>query len=66
MGVFRTVDPEDINLREYTAHKDFSLTQKDSGSGVFGLRGITDLTHLFVSESASQSFLVVVQSCYIL
>ena len=32
MGVFRTVDPEDINLREYTAHKDFSLTQKDSGS----------------------------------
>ena len=57
MGVFRTVDPEDINLREYTAHKDFSLTQKDSGSGVFGLRGITGSTHLFVSESAaSQSF----------
>ena len=51
MGVFRTVDPEDINLREYTAHKDFSLTQKDSGSGVFRIRAYNGSTKNYVSSS---------------
>ena len=59
MGIYKTLNPEDVSLRSFQVHKKFTLTNNDSGSGVYGLRAISGSNYNFKANSSStisQSF----------
>ena len=59
MGIYKTLNPEDVSLRSFQVHKEFTLTNNDSGSGVYGLRAISGSNYNFnigSSSTISQSF----------
>jgi len=59
MGIYKTLNPEDVSLRSFQVHKKFTFTNNDSGSGVYGLRAISGSNYNFKSNSSStisQSF----------
>ena len=54
--MLKTIDPSDKSIRPFKAHKNFTLTNNDSGSGHFVLRAVSGSTYNFVTGSAhSQS-----------
>ena len=54
--MLKTIDPSDKSIRPFKAHKNFTLTNNDSGSGHFVLRAVSGSTFNFVTGSAhSQS-----------
>ena len=59
MGIYKTLNPEDVSLRSFQVHKKFTFTNNDSGSGVYGLRAISGSNYNFnlgSSSTISQSF----------
>jgi hypothetical protein len=55
--MLRNVHPQDVSIDPFKTYKKFQFTNVDSGSGVYGLRGISGSFHNFVTSSAaSQSF----------
>ncbi len=59
MGIYKTLNPEDVSLRSFQVNKKFTFTNNDSGSGVYGLRAISGSNYNFKvgsSSTISQSF----------
>ena len=55
--MFKDISPDDRTVKEFKTYKKFTFTNKDSGSGVFGLEGLSGRFHNFLTGSAaSQSF----------
>ena len=55
--MLRDVHPQDVSIEPFKTYKRFQFTNVDSGSGVYGLRGVSGSYHNFVTSSAaSQSF----------
>ena len=57
MGIYKNLNPEDVSLRSFQVHKEFTFSNNDSGSGVYGIRAISGSVHNFQHSTAnSQSF----------
>ena len=57
MGIYKNLNPEDVSLRSFQVHKEFTFSNNDSGSGVYGIRAISGSIHNFQHSTAnSQSF----------
>ena len=55
--MFKDISPDDRSIKEFKTYKQFTFTNTDSGSGVFGLQGTSGSFHNFLTGSAaSQSF----------
>mgnify|MGYP006865009518 FL=1 len=55
--MLRNVHPQDVSIEPFKTYKRFQFTNVDSGSGVYGLRGVSGSHHNFLTASAaSQSF----------
>ena len=55
--MLRNVHPQDVSIEPFKTYKRFQFTNVDSGSGIYGLRGISGSYHNFTTGSAtSQSF----------
>ena len=55
--MLRNVHPQDVSIEPFKTYKRFQFTNVDSGSGVYGLRGVSGSYHNFITGSAaSQSF----------
>ena len=55
--MLRNVHPQDVSIDPFKTYKRFQFTNVDSGSGVYGLRGVSGSYHNFITGSAaSQSF----------
>jgi len=55
--MFKDISPDDRSIQAFKTYKQFTFTQTDSGSGVFGLEGISGSVHNFQTSSAdSQSY----------
>ena len=55
--MFKDISPDDRSVQEFKTHKQFTFTHTDSGSGVFGLEGISGSYHNYLTGSApSQSY----------
>ena len=63
--MLKNIDPSDKSIRPFKAHKNFTLTNNDSGSGHFVLRAVSGSTYNFLTGSAySQSILIPSSSTY--
>ncbi len=49
--MFKRLDPRDINVTPFKAHKEFTVTNIDSGSGVYGFRAISSSIYNFTKEN---------------
>ena len=57
MGIYKNLNPEDVSLRSFEVHKEFTFSNNDSGSGVYGIRAISGSSYNFQHSTAnSQSF----------
>ena len=57
--MYKNFQDGDTSVESFKTHKSFSLTDMDSGSGVFGFSANSSSAHLFSSASAvSSSYLV--------
>ncbi len=55
--MLRNVHPQDVSIDPFKTYKRFQFTNVDSGSGIYGLRGISGSYYNFsTSSAASQSF----------
>jgi len=55
--MFKDISSADRSIKTFKTYKQFTFTHSDSGSGVFGLEGISGSFHNFLTGSAaSQSF----------
>ena len=50
--LFKPLDPSDINITPFKVHKEFTLTEADSGSGVYSFRAISSSAHNFDKDTA--------------
>ena len=53
--MFKRLDPRDINITPFKAYKEFTVTNVDSGSGVFGFSVESGSAHIFSSGSADSA-----------
>ena len=53
--MFKRLDPRDINITPFKAYKEFTVTNTDSGSGVYGFRAISSSAHNFNSDTAPKT-----------
>ena len=55
--MFKRLDPRDINITPWKAYKEFTVTNVDSGSGVYGFRAVSSSIQGFdTSTSAKTTF----------
>ena len=55
--MFKDISSDDRSIKEFKTYKQFTFNNTDSGSGVFGLQGVSGSFHNFLTGSAeSQSF----------
>ena len=55
--MLRNVHPQDVSIEPFKVYKRFQFTTADTGSGVYGLRGVSGSFHNFITDTAeSQSF----------
>ena len=47
--MLKNIDPSDKSIRPFKAHKNFTLTNNDSGSGHFVLRAVSGSTYNFLT-----------------
>ena len=45
--MLRNVHPQDVSIEPFKTYKRFQFTNVDSGSGVYGLRGVSGSYHNF-------------------
>ena len=50
--MFKRLDPRDINITPFKAHKEFTVTNVDSGSGVYGFRAVSSSIFNFNPDTA--------------
>jgi len=53
--MFKRLDPRDINITPFKAYKEFTVTNTDSGSGVYGFRAISSSAHNFNPDTATKT-----------
>ena len=53
--MFKRLDPRDINITPFKAYKEFTVTNTDSGSGVYGFRAISSSVHNFNPDTAPKT-----------
>ena len=53
--MFKRLDPRDINITPFKAYKEFTVTNTDSGSGVYGFRAISSSAHNFNPDTAPKT-----------
>jgi len=51
--MFKRLDPRDINVTPFRARKKFTVTNKDSGSGIYGFRAISSSLNNFTTTNPS-------------
>ncbi len=55
--MFKDISPDDKSIKEFKTYKQFTFTNSDTGSGIFGLEGVSGSFHNFLTGSAaSHSF----------
>ena len=53
--MFKRLDPRDINVTPFKAYKEFTVTNTDSGSGVYGFRAISSSAINFDPDTATKT-----------
>ena len=53
--MFKRLDPRDINITPFKAYKEFTVTNTDSGSGVYGFRAISASLSNFIPSTATKT-----------
>ena len=53
--MFKRLDPRDINITPFKAYKEFTVTNVDSGSGVYGFRAISSSVYNFNPDTATKT-----------
>ena len=53
--MFKRLDPRDINITPWKAYKEFTVTNVDSGSGVYGFRAISGSARNFNASTAAKT-----------
>ena len=53
--MFKRLDPRDINITPFKAYKKFTVTNVDSGSGVYGFRAISGSSTNFSKDTATKT-----------
>ena len=53
--MFKRLDPRDINITPFKTYKEFTVTNADSGSGVYGFRAISSSIYNFKSTTATKT-----------
>tara|TARA_R100000008_G_C3572413_1_gene163052 strand:- start:25 stop:999 length:975 start_codon:yes stop_codon:yes gene_type:complete len=53
--MFKRLDPRDINITPFKAYKEFTVTNTDSGSGVYGFRAISSSVYNFNPDTATKT-----------
>ena len=53
--MFKRLDPRDINITPFKAYKEFTVTNTDSGSGIYGFRAISSSVHNFNPDTATKT-----------
>ena len=53
--MFKRLDPRDINITPFKAYKEFTVTNVDSGSGVYGFRAISASAYNFDPDTATKT-----------
>ena len=51
--MFKRLDPRDINITPFKAYKEFTVTNTDSGSGVYGFAATSSSLHNFIPSTAT-------------
>ena len=59
--MFKRLDPRDINITPFKVYKQFTVTNLDSGSGVYGFRAISGSGYNFTKEDPVGGVLVVIR-----
>ena len=59
--IYKNLNPEDVAVRSYQVHKEFTFNHTDSGSGVYGIRAIIGSTGL---SNTTSSYGLVTSSVY--
>ena len=54
--MFKRLDPRDINVTPFKVYKEFTVTNVDSGSGVYGFRAISSSIYNFDTNSQKTTF----------
>ena len=47
--MFKDISPSDRSVKDFKTYKQFTFTNTDSGSGVFGLQGTSGSFHNFLT-----------------
>ena len=53
--MFKRLDPRGINITPFKAYKELTVTNTDSGSGVYGFRAISSSAHNFNPDTATKT-----------
>jgi len=53
--VFKNVDPSDVSVKQFVTNKRFTVSDADSGSGVFGLTGTSSSNYAFAVDTADKT-----------
>jgi hypothetical protein len=53
--MFKRLDPRDINITPFKAYKEFTVTNTDSGSGVYGFRAISSSANNFNTATSAKT-----------
>ena len=53
--MFKNVDPSDVSVKQFVTNKRFTVTDIDSGSGVFGLTGTSSSNYAFAVDTADKT-----------
>ena len=53
--MFKNIDPADFSVKPYVTHKSFTVSDTDSGSGVFGVAGISSSGYAFAVDTAAKT-----------
>ena len=53
--MFKRLDPSDINITPFKVYKEFTVTNVDSGSGVYGFRAISSSARNFDPDTATKT-----------
>ena len=53
--MFKRLDPRDINITPWKAYKEFTVTNVDSGSGVYGFRAVSSSIQGFDTDTSAKT-----------
>ena len=53
--MFKNVDPSDVSVKQFCTNKRFTVSDADSGSGVFGLTGTSSSNYAFAVDTADKT-----------